>query len=68
MNLFLKVIISKYTLYSPHFVLSSFAKVPAAQAVQAEAPSLLIKFVSHLVQEDMSEFLYVPAGQLTEEC
>ena len=68
MNWFLKVIISKYTLYSPHFVLSSLATVPAAQAVHEEAPSVLIEFISHLVQEDLSEFLYVPAGHLTEEC
>ena len=54
--------------YLPHFVLFSLATVPAAQAVQEKAPSVLIKFVPHLVQEDMSEFLYVPAGQLTEEC
>ena len=50
-----------YTFYSPHFVLSLLATVPAAQAVQEVAPAVLIVFLPHFIHEPISNFLNVPA-------
>ena len=54
-------------IHLPHSVKSSLATVPASQAVQEEAPSVLTEFSSQLTQEDMSTSLYVPAAHSSVE-